>query len=174
MPNSSHSLRPTSNSTSANVRAAPADAVGDVAALLPPPAAALASLMRAAYSALHLEAVQRLPASCLPLWPRQMMQEETMRVLRGAKRQRSAPALGVAVATGFWSPPRGCLDTWICLDCPDMFGYVWICLDMSGYLDSLDMSGHICFNSGLRVVLTRINSGLRVVLTQGVLTACQR
>eukprot|EP00966_Prymnesium_polylepis_P281974 6515865-Prymnesium_polylepis.1 len=36
------------------------------------------------------------------------------------------------------------------------------------------MSGHICLNSGLRVVLTRFNSRLRAVLTQGVLTACHR
>ena len=92
------------------------------------------------------------------------MQEETMRVLRarsdnGLNRlleSLSPPAFGVHD-----------VDVW-------KRGYVWICLDMSGYLDSLDMSGHICFNSGLRVVLTRFNSGLRVVLTQGVLTAYQR
>eukprot|EP00966_Prymnesium_polylepis_P030320 704931-Prymnesium_polylepis.1 len=43
-----------------------------------------------------------------------------MRVLRGAKRQRSAPALGVAVATGFWRAfgvPH--VDVW-------KRGYVWI------------------------------------------------
>eukprot|EP00966_Prymnesium_polylepis_P209064 4843246-Prymnesium_polylepis.1 len=45
---------------------------------------------------------------------------------------------------------------------------------MFGHLDSLDVSGHICINSDLRVALKRINSGLRVMLTQGVLTAYQR
>ena len=101
-----------------------------------------------------------------------------MRVLLGARSDNglhrlleslSPPAFGGLLESTTWM--FGHVDM---SGCPDMFGYVWICLDMSGYLDSLDMSGHICFNSGLRVVLTRFNSGLRVVLTQGVLTACQR
>ena len=103
--------------------------------LLPSPAAALASLMRAVYSALHLEAVQRLPASGLPLWPRQMTHDDTIfSCASRAKRQRSEPALGVAVAT----PAFGVHDVDV-----RKRGYVWICLDMSGYLDSLDVFGHV-------------------------------
>ena len=135
MPNSSHSLRLTSDSSSADDRAAPADAVGDVAVLLPPPAAALASLMRAAYSALHLDALQRLPASACPLEPKQMTHEATiLRVLR----ERSDNGLNRLLES--LSPHRLLESTTWTFGNVDMSGYVWICLDIWTVWTCLDIS----------------------------------
>eukprot|EP00966_Prymnesium_polylepis_P019908 458872-Prymnesium_polylepis.1 len=56
--------------------------------------------MRAAYSALHLDALQRLPASALPARAEaDDARSDNSACASRAKRQRSEPALGVAVAT---------------------------------------------------------------------------
>ena len=96
-----------------------------------------AAFMRFEYSVLQAEAVQRLPASSLPLWPMQMTHGEAMPPAFRFFRQRGILRFFRQIKRFLWT---------LRLDEVDMSGHIQTCLDIQ---TCLVMSGHVWICPGI-------------------------